>query len=56
MGVNPETSEKVVERPNEEKTEKDSSDAYLVDALTEVFTKTNPFGTPTYQRGTIQGW
>ena len=56
VGVNPETNEQVVERPNEEKTEKDSSDAYLVDELTDVFTKTNPFGTPSYQRNAIQGW
>ena len=55
VGVNPETNEQVVERTAEEKHDEDSSDAYLVDALTEVFTKTNPFGTPSYPSGAIEG-
>ena len=56
VGMNPETKEEVVERTNDEKSEEDSDDAYLVNELTTAFTKSNPFGQPAYPSGAIQGW
>lgn len=55
VGVNPETQEKVIEKPIEKENENDSDDAYLVDSLTEAFTKSNPFGQPTYAAGENEG-
>ncbi|CAB4033976.1 Neuronal PAS domain-containing 3 [Paramuricea clavata] len=54
VGMNPETKEKVFERTNDEKSEEDSDDAYLVNELTTAFTKSNPFGQPAYPNGVIQ--
>ena len=55
VGMNPETSEKVVERDIEKENENDSNDAYLVDELTEAFTECNPFALPAYTAGQTQG-
>ncbi|XP_028393058.1 neuronal PAS domain-containing protein 1-like [Dendronephthya gigantea] len=54
VGVNPETQEKVIEKPIEKENENDSDDAYLVDSLTEAFTKSNPFGQPKHLTGEIE--
>ncbi len=56
VGVNPETSEKVVEKRIEKENENDSDDAYLVDELTAVFRKSDPFGQAAYPHGAIEGW
>ena len=56
VGVDPEQKGRVVEKKSEKENENDSDDAYLVDELTEAFTRSNPFGQPTYPNGQRQGW
>ena len=55
MGVDPEQMGQVIEKKNDTENEGDSEDAYLVDELTQAFTKSNPFGQPTYPHGQTQG-
>ena len=56
VGVDPEQKGRVVEKKSEKENENDSDDAYLVDELTEAFTRSKPFGQPTYPNGQRQGW
>lgn len=56
MGMNPETNDVVFEKKNEKENENDSDDAYLVNELTEAFTKISPFASPHFSQDTIEGW